>query len=381
VTRPLGSQSATAIIVGGSLAGLAAGIELRAAGLQVSIHERSERVLDDRGAGIVIQPETLQILIERCGLREHETGVWLKYRQYLAKNGKPDFYQTMPQLMTSWGLLYRAMRAAFPEEYYLEGDTLLSFESVKPRVRGRFAKTGEIDSDLLVAADGSRSLIRSVLFPEVKPRYAGYLAWRGVVAESDADAELLKTFANHFTFQQMQRSHILCYLIPGANGETEPGARRLNWVWYWNVPEAALPAVMTGRDGKIRDFSVPPGQMRQELIEEQNRIAEELFCPQFLALWRATREPFAQPILDLAIPRMRQDRIAIVGDAAFIPRPHTAASTSKAAANARALGEALAANHLDIDAALQQWEPPQLDLGRRLEIQGRTLGDRSQFSH
>jgi 2-polyprenyl-6-methoxyphenol hydroxylase-like FAD-dependent oxidoreductase len=127
----------------------------------------------------------------------------------------------------------------------------------------------------------------------------------------------------------MHRSQILCYLIPGANGETEPGARRLNWVWYWNVPEAALPAVMTGRDGKIRDFSVPPGQMREELIEEQNGIAEELFCPQFLALWRATREPFAQPILDLAVPRMRQDRIAIVGDAAFIPRPHTAASTSK----------------------------------------------------
>ena len=173
MTRPFGSQNATAIIVGGSLAGLATGIELRAAGLLVSIHERSERVLDDRGAGIVMQPDTQQILIERCGLKEDETGVWLKYRQYLAKNGKPDFYQTMPQLMTSWGLLYRAMRAAFPEEYYLEGDTLLSFESSKSQVHGRFAKSGEIDSDLLVAADGSRSLVRSVVFPEVKPRYAG----------------------------------------------------------------------------------------------------------------------------------------------------------------------------------------------------------------
>jgi 2-polyprenyl-6-methoxyphenol hydroxylase-like FAD-dependent oxidoreductase len=47
--------------VGGWLAGLAAGSELRAAGLQVSIHERSERVLDDRGAGIVMQPDTQQI--------------------------------------------------------------------------------------------------------------------------------------------------------------------------------------------------------------------------------------------------------------------------------------------------------------------------------
>jgi 2-polyprenyl-6-methoxyphenol hydroxylase-like FAD-dependent oxidoreductase len=121
------------------------------------------------------------------------------------------------------------MRGAFPEEAYFEGDSLISFESDKAQVRGSFAR-GEVDGDLLVAADRSRSLIRSLIFPEVKPRYAGYLAWRGVVAENEASADLLKTFANHFTFQQMHRSHILCYLIPGANGETEPGDRRLNWV-------------------------------------------------------------------------------------------------------------------------------------------------------
>ena len=206
------------------------------------------------------------------------------------------------------------------------------------------------------------------------------MAWRGVVAESEAGCDLLETFGDHFTFQQMRRSHILCYLIPGANGETEPGARRLNWVWYWNVAEAALPDFMTGRDARVRDFSVPPGQMREELVEQQGAIAEEMFCPQFLDLWKATKDPFAQPILDLAVTRMRHERIAVVGDAAFIPRPHTAASTSKAAANAIALGEALVRRRLDIDAALKEWEPRQLDLGRRLEAQGIMLGNRSQFS-
>jgi 2-polyprenyl-6-methoxyphenol hydroxylase-like FAD-dependent oxidoreductase len=91
------------VIAGGSLGGLMAGLELRAAGLPVSIHERSERVLDDRGAGIVMQPETQQILIKRCGLRQEETGVWLQYRQYLGKDGKHEFHKAMPQLMTSWG--------------------------------------------------------------------------------------------------------------------------------------------------------------------------------------------------------------------------------------------------------------------------------------
>ena len=96
-------------------------------------------------------------------------------------------------------------------------------------------------------------------------------------------------------------------------------------------------------------------------------------------MWRATREPFVQPILDLAVPRMRHGRVAMVGDAAFIPRPHTAASTSKAVANARALGAALVRHRLDLEAALQEWEPAQLELGQRLLLEGKSLGDRSQF--
>jgi hypothetical protein len=42
----------------------------------------------------------------------------------------------------------------------------------------------------------------------------------------------------------------------------------------------------------------------------------------------ATRKPFLQTIQDLSVRRMAVGRIALVGDAAFIPRPHTAASTS-----------------------------------------------------
>jgi 2-polyprenyl-6-methoxyphenol hydroxylase-like FAD-dependent oxidoreductase len=276
VKRILNSRGGRALVTGGSLAGLAAGLELQAAGLQVSIHERSERVLDDRGAGIVMQPETQRLLSERCGLHEEQTGIWLRYRQYLGKDGAPIFHRRMPQQMTSWGLLYRAMRAAFPKDAYFEGDALVGFDSGPSQVQARLAKTGNIEVDLLVAADGSRSLVRSVLFPDIKPRYAGYVAWRGLVPENEADPALLKTFVDHLSFQQLPHSHILCYLIPGAEGETEPGARRLNWVWYWNVPEPSLGEVMTGRDGTVRAFSVPPGQVRQELIKRQNFIAEAL---------------------------------------------------------------------------------------------------------
>ncbi len=73
--------------------------------------------------------------------------------------------------------------------------------------------------------------------------------------------------------------------------------------------------------------------------------------------------------------------MALVGDAAFIPRPHTAASTSKAAANAITLADALVEHHHDVPKALDAWEPEQLAYGLHLLKHGQSLGDRSQFTH
>lgn len=367
-------------VAGGSLAGLMTGIELRFAGADVEIHERSAGILDDRGAGIVMQPETLQMLTQRCGLTEEESGVWLNYRQYLHPGGEPATRQRMPQLMTSWGLLYRTLRSAFPAEHYYESSPLMEFSCGESGVSARFGAGDLQRFDLLVGADGARSFVRQQILPEVKPRYAGYVAWRGVVPESELDGALLRTFDEHFTFQQMRHSHILCYVIPGGGGERERGRRRLNWVWYWNVPESELSALMTGSDGRLHVFSLPPGQVSGQFLARQNAVADELLAPPFRALWQATRDPFLQPILDLGVPRMVFGRALLLGDAAFVPRPHTAASTSKAAANAIALGETVRASSGDLDRALGKWESAQLTLGRQLEAQGQMLGNRSQFS-
>jgi 2-polyprenyl-6-methoxyphenol hydroxylase-like FAD-dependent oxidoreductase len=286
---------AKVLIIGGSLGGLMAWIELHHAGCDVEIFERSQRVLDDRGAGIVMQVETLHMLTQRCVLAEDETGGWLHNRQYLDRDGEPASQQYMPQRMTSWGLLYRAFRAAFREEHYHAGRQLLDFTADGATVKTRFADGSQARGNLLIGADGSRSSIRQQLFPEVKPLYAGYFAWRAVVHERDAGEGLLATFGDHFTFQQMRRSHILCYLIPGAKGETRLGERRLNWVWYWNCPEAELPRLMTGRDARLHEFSVPPGQLCPEIVAAQQIIAEQLLCPEFFQLWQATQEPFLQP--------------------------------------------------------------------------------------
>ena len=52
-------------------------------------------------------------------------------------------------------------------------------------------------------------------------------------------------------------------------------------------------------------------------------------------------EPVLQPIYDLETPRMAFGRVAIIGDAAFVARPHVGAGVSKAADDAAALADAL----------------------------------------
>src|SRR4029450_583884 len=92
----------------------------------------------------------------------------------------------------------------------------------------------------------------------------------------------------------------------------------------------------------------------------------------------STAEPFLQVISDVEVPRMAFGRVCLLGDAAFVVRPHAAAGTAKAAADAWALAEALERSS-DVPSALGRWEPGQLALGAQLLERTRRIGRRSQF--
>src|SRR5258708_34760005 len=105
-----------ATIVGGSLTGLAAGILLRRIGWEVNIFERSSQILSDRGAGIVMQQETLEML-GLCGAKsDGDVGVKLATSEYLTAEGSVISSEPMPQLVTSWVLLYSGFQNRFSEQ-------------------------------------------------------------------------------------------------------------------------------------------------------------------------------------------------------------------------------------------------------------------------
>lgn len=366
------------VVVGGSLGGLFNAVALLDQGCDVTVYEKSSGLMKDRGAGIVLQGEVID-LFRRYGLGEvRDISVPVRDRRYLTRDGGVEQEGAMAQDMTSWDMLYRKLRAKLPDDRYHAGVPFERFEEGE-RVVARFAGGRAVECDLLVGADGPGSTVRRQLLPEVESEYAGYVAWRGVVPEAE-QPDLAAEFAGRFTFFQAPRTHILCYLIPGIGGALAPGQRRLNWVWYVNAaPGPELDRVLTDKEGRRRAFSVPQGSVSPGMADWLRGHARRTLPPLFLRLVEATAEPFVQTIHDLAVPRMAFGRVCLTGDAAFVPRPHTAASTAKAAANATALADCLTVAKGDVLEALKWWEPDQLETGRRLRAYGQRLGDRSQF--
>lgn len=367
-----------ALVIGGSLGGLFAGTLLHQSGWDVDIYERSARDLDSRGGGIVLQPQVVALL-SRIGtdIARMPLGVRSRNRVVFEPDGTIRSRQPAPQTQTSWSLIYTTLKSAFGSDRYHQAKTLTDIRQDRAAgtVTAFFDDGSEETGDLLIGADGNSSTVRRLLWPDAEPTYAGYFAWRGLVPEAAMPEVARAGLHGDFGFANTTGSHILGYLVPGEGNDIRDGHRLYNWVWYRTADPTRLEAIMTDRTGRHRGYSLPEGHLaphwRETLVDE----AAALLPPPFRAIVEATAEPFAQAIRDLRVDRMVKDRVVLIGDAAFIPRPHTAASTSKAAANALALADAFERGPQDIDAALAEWEPEQIALGNRLYRQGTEAGD------
>ena len=121
----------------------------------------------------------------------------------------------------------------------------------------------------------------------------------------------------------------------------------MNFTWYRNV--AAGPhydELMTDSAGIPRPLSVPGGQVQDRLVQQRRADAARRLPEPIADLVTAAKEPFVTAIADADCHALRAGRVCLVGDAAITARPHAAAGSAKAAADAWDLAEHLA----DIDA-------------------------------
>lgn len=338
------AHSFTAAIVGGSVGGLAAAHELRSVGADVTVYERSVDRTQPRGAGIVMQAE-VESLLARLGVSVPSVSVQLQERQQLHRDGRIGRYEA-PQWMTAWDTLYATLRAPLGDVCYRLGSELHDLSVENQSVTATFADGHRTTTDLLIGADGVGSTTRSLLHLPGDIAYAGYVAWRGLEPEADLPGHLVDLLAERFTSFGAPGMQMLCYLVPGANGELERGSRRVNWVWYVNTAESSLGRLLTGTSGRRYENFLPPGELTAENLTEVNALAERTLPGPFVELIGQSHV-FMQPVFDLPPSRMVADHVMLIGDAAGTVRPHTASGTSKA------LGDAATLAH-----ALHAWKPP-----------------------
>ena len=357
------------IIAGGSIAGLFAGALLRRQGFAVDVFERSGEALASRGAGIVSHPELFEALAAVGVTLDDRLGVEVVGRIVLDRSGAPISEHRLPQIMLSWDRLYRMLRAVFPDVHYHAGQAIERFEQNDDGVTVRLADGGSEHADWLIGADGIRSTVRRQLLPDLEPAYAGYVAWRGLIEESAMSAEARAVLGERLMFCLPAGEQMLGYPVPGADEATLPGRRRYNVVWYRPADEARA---LTGRDGRRYELSIPPGQVAEGAVAALDADADALLAPCCAEVVHLSRPPFIQAIYDLESPQLVFGRTIMIGDAAFVARPHAGMGVTKAALDAVILAEAFAAP--DRAAALAAWQDRRLRYGRAVVERSRRLG-------
>jgi 2,6-dihydroxypyridine 3-monooxygenase len=369
--------------MGGSLGGLTAALVLRKIGCEVDVFERSNALLEGRGAGIVAHSITIRYPTEFSDYGLDDLSVKPSWCRYIGAQGHVVSESRCDFRVSSYGALYRALLNSFGRERYHLGKSVSSFRQSGSEVTVSLSDDDVINADLLVCADGINSTARKLLVPTASAEYAGYFAWRGTVGAESISSDTFSFLEDAITYFIMLNGHLLTYPIVARNQSTGEIKRLINWLWYRNMPKGKeLDDLLTDRRGVLRDTSLAYASLQERHVAHMRQDSISALPPVLSELVVKTEEPFIQAIFDSVIPAMAFGRVCIIGDAAFVARPHAGAGTAKAAEDAWQLGEALTGSDSGgVVAALKRWEERQLACGQQLVSRARDIGNRFQFSN
>jgi len=362
-----------ALVIGGSLGGLLAAHLLRRARWHAVVFERNEEALTGRGVGLGTHPQLITVL-RRAGIAFDATmGITVLKVVCLDRAGKIMVEQPTARTMSAWSRLYRALRDALPAQDYRLGKKLRRIEQDAGSVTAIFEDGTSERGDVLVGADGIRSTVREQFLPQAQPVYAGYVAWRAVSDEARVPREAHRDIFELYTFCLPEGEQLLGYPVPGHDGDTVPGRRRYNIVWYRPADSLAVDDMCTDASGRLHAGGIAPALIRNEVIAGAKADAEALLAPQLAEIFLRS-EPFFQPIFDLESPALAFGRVALTGDAAFVVRPHVGAGATKAAIDAMVLADCLGRAGEDVAGGLARFESVQLPFGRDMVALSRQQG-------
>ena len=217
------SCSTDTLQIGGSVAGLMHALVLKALGRSVLVLEsRQPSDLKAQAAGLSLGPHAQEVMKNFVG-GDDIYGLHNPASQIMAKEGNVmvELPINTAVMTSSWSVVFDRLMNKFENEEESEGrgkyDTakrVVGVDDMRDSVVVRYRADGvegekTVTAKLVVAADGCRSSIRHQLAPEIQTKYAGYRAWRGCVAESEAPETLQGIFDGKLVMHMPGGSYIL----------------------------------------------------------------------------------------------------------------------------------------------------------------------------
>jgi 2-polyprenyl-6-methoxyphenol hydroxylase-like FAD-dependent oxidoreductase len=317
-----------AIIIGGGIGGLASAVALSRRDWQVEVLERAPE-FTEVGAGLSIWANGLRAL-DALGvgesIRQHATlegqgGIQDSAGRWLARtNGAELERRYGPTAMIHRADLLAVLCAAVPAEALRSG---VPVSEVRPD--GTVMHSGgESRADLVVGADGIKSVTRMSVWPDAPPpRYAGYTAWRMITPPVPVGESSESWGAGErFGYVPLADERVYCFATAnapeGADGGGLPGLRRRFAGWHDPIPallEATdpgavlhddlyelppLPAYTRGRAALVGDaaHAMTPnlGQGAGQALEDAVVLAKTVGGPSGLDAYDRLRRPRTQKI-------------------------------------------------------------------------------------
>src|SRR5580700_4746807 len=183
-------------IIGGSIAGCATAALLHRAGHDVIVFERSESDLVSRGAGILMTTAAWQDMMAHGLIDGTVPACRADYSRLVTRasgTGQQrwlgDFQMSFTLL--NWAHLYQGLRRRVPDDLYRSDAAVERIEATPHGTTLHLLPGGALDFDLVVCADGYRSLGRGLIDPGAAPVYRGMVLWRGLLPERDIRVDAL----------------------------------------------------------------------------------------------------------------------------------------------------------------------------------------------
>ncbi len=327
-------------VVGAGVGGLAAGLALAQRGARVTVYEAAP-ALGEVGAGLQVGPNSVAVL-EALGLRDAAESVAslpeaIELRDGLsgrrvarlplgaacaARYGRPFWQFHRADL-----LAVLAQGAAEAGVALRTGATVAGVAEAPGGVRLDLGDGRSAQAEAVIGADGVRSGLRRAAFGGGAPRFAGHVAWRGLVP---ADRLPPGLFPNAACVSMGPGRHLVTYPLRGGT--------------LWNFVAVEARAAWTAEGWTAPDDPAAP------------RRAFAGWSPEVTTLLGAVEETFLWGLFDHPpLPAWVRGRVALLGDACHPMLPFLAQGAAMALEDAWVLGAALAAAP-DLPAGLMAYE-------------------------